>query len=988
MLIYNCYEKDNIIYLVYSKNGKLLTETAAFNPALYFPTQESKDVKYRSMQGKPLKKKLYRNCTEYTVNMYNHKNKKEEFYGDIDPKYQFIIQKFLDKKMEVEEVKIYNYDIEAFSLSTDEFMLPEEAKAPVQTITIQEYHTKKYYVFGYKDFLDHDIEVKDDDGKIIEVIPKESVIYTKCRTEVELLRKFVNFLRNKQVQVITGWNILHYDNQYIFNRLRRLGIEKEFVDSCIEYGGGVKFGYMQNLDYMEIYKKLIGENKPGFSLNEVSKDELNTSKIDIDGFRDTYRDDFQNFVKYNIQDTTLVSLLEDKLQFITLMFSMAATFRCLPEDILHVTRYWNTYIFSYALSQGIIVDATEDRPKIPYVGGYVFEPKLGLSRWSVMYDIVSSYPRAIRAHNISPETLVSYNDLPKDLYLEVNKHLFDIMFKVYEDTKDSYRTESGSVSIISGKNDNPKKFHVLALNHQFADNNGLMDRIQYPHFVLFSSTKDIKENERCKKVEQNKYFYLAKDKKDLIYAANNLFSGHDSLMVIDHTFLTLGLIEYFKMDYNRFEPFEKMIKRENFIITPNLQFFKKTKTPGILAQCVETIFFERLIAKTRSKVDDSFLLITKHFLDHNFFITKESLIEYGISKIPEDERKELISILKTKDINQVEKLRDKYQHLKTVDKVEDRSKKTAIVGVYGATANEGFRFNDIRICESITSCAQLGLRGTAQDLENKNLTNTLYGDTDSTNYSVVGFKEYETDEETHSKLIEQLVSVIEPEIEVYNQSLMNICNTRNVPIEFEREAIVKRSLFTGKKHYFWWLYEFDGKIYKDKPKYKTRGLDTRKSATPKWVSKLLESFLIKTLNDVDQKDLINYIKAAEKHFHKLSFHDIGKAQSVAKLKEYKGEMKSSLLPQYKGAITYNNWLKKNDKSKKYEEIKSGKVRWVYVKKNKYGTNAISLPDKYHPDILKEFEIDYDLQFKTVVMAMVEQVFKACNWSLDDRKRVF
>lgn len=985
-MIYNCYEKNNVINLVYTKDGKMFTESSAFTPSLYFPSNDS-NVRLKSMFGKPLKRKMYKNITEYTINLYNLKNKKEEFYGDINPIYQFIINKFLYKKIEVDDhIKIYNYDIEAFFLNTDEFSKPEEAKAPIQTITIQEYHTDKYYIFGYKDFEVKDLEIKDDDGKLIKVVPKERVVYTKFRTEVELLRNFIKFLKVKSVQVITGWNILQYDNLYVYNRLRKLGIEKDFVDECKEYHGGVTFPYMQNLDYMEIDKKLEGEPQPSHSLNYRSKTVNNVSKKEIDGFRKTYIEDFQKFVEYNIHDVTCVGLMEDTLQFITLMFSMASNFRCLPEDILHVTRYWNSYIFSYALENNIIVNASEDRPKIPYVGGYVYQPKLGLDDWGVMYDIESSYPRAIRAYNISPETIVSYHDLPDDLYNETTNHLFSIMKKVYDENKNIYRTESGSKSTIFGVNTNPKKYNVLALNNQFADNNGLPDRIQYPHFVLYETKEDVEESTRCRKIEHNKYLYLADSKSDLIQSANVKFKNHDKIVIIDHVYLTLGLIEYFKEDHNRFKSFEKGIKRENFIITPNLQFFKKTDD-ALLPTTVEKVFIERVAAKNREKFDLSIALIAKEYIDNNFYITDEKIVAYGIKQLPEAERKELIGILKTKDKTKIQEHREKYLAQKVIDSIENRSKKIAINGVYGATGNEGFRFNDIRLCESITSCAQLALRGTARYLELLNLWVTLYGDTDSVLSRLLNIKIGETDEITYNNIIKELEEHVEPAIKNYDREVTDICNLRNVSLKFEREAVVKRSLFTGKKHYFWWVYESDGKIYKDKPKYKTRGLDTRKSDTPVWVAKLLDSFLIKVINNTDSSTLIKYVKAAKKHFMGLKFADIAKSTGADKLKEYNNEMKSNLLPHYKGAITYNKWLKENDKSKKYEQIKNGKVKWCYVKENKYGTNALSLPEEYPPEILNDFQIDYEAQFEATVMGLVNQVFDSCNWSFDDRQRL-
>lgn len=55
----------------------------------------------------------------------------------------------------------------------------------------------------------------------------------------------------------------------------------------------------------------------------------------------------------------------------------------------------------------------------PLVGGFVKEPKLGLSKWVVSFDLNSLYPHLIMQYNISPETFVSKVDFPSiDFLLE------------------------------------------------------------------------------------------------------------------------------------------------------------------------------------------------------------------------------------------------------------------------------------------------------------------------------------------------------------------------------------------------------------------------------------------------------------------------------------------------------------------------------------------------------------------------------------------
>jgi len=412
-MIYNGYAEDGIITLFHTKDGKMKKEVVKFKPSLYF--ESDRDERYKSIYGKNLKRREYSDIYSYNSGIFKARSSKVKYYGDIDPLYQYIINRFNRKVIEIDDkIQIYNYDIEAFSLSTDEFMKPEESKAPVQTITINEVHNGKYYVFGYEDYEVKDLVRENKKGEKY-IIKKEDIIYEKFSSEVKLLKGFIKFLKHKNVQILTGYNILFYDNQYIFNRLKRLGIESDFVDSCKETRDGVEFGRIQSLDYQVLYKKFTQNELPKYKLDYVSEVELGFKKIDFGyggSFRKAYKGDFQKFIDYNIVDTMLVKLLEEKLKYIRLIFTMCNRFRCLPSDVLSLTKYWDTYLYAYNLERNQIVCGNTPSFKTQYIGGYVKQPVLGLSDWSTLYDIESSYPTNNRRHNISPEMIIDYDKLP------------------------------------------------------------------------------------------------------------------------------------------------------------------------------------------------------------------------------------------------------------------------------------------------------------------------------------------------------------------------------------------------------------------------------------------------------------------------------------------------------------------------------------------------------------------------------------------------
>ena len=77
------------------------------------------------------------------------------------------------------------------------------------------------------------------------------------------------------------------------------------------------------------------------------------------------------------------------------------------NDIFSQVRLWDTLIANHLMSKKICVPPREDQVKeTKYVGAYVKEPRPGLYKWVVSFDINSLYPHIIIQYNISPEKII------------------------------------------------------------------------------------------------------------------------------------------------------------------------------------------------------------------------------------------------------------------------------------------------------------------------------------------------------------------------------------------------------------------------------------------------------------------------------------------------------------------------------------------------------------------------------------------------------
>ena len=166
------------------------------------------------------------------------------------------------------------------------------------------------------------------------------------------------------------------------------------------------------LDYLDLYKWFIPTRQESYKLDYIGEIELGQNKNEnpFDTFKEFYEKDFQKFVDYNIQDVELVDALEDKLGLIDLSLTVAYESKVNYDDIFSQVRVWDTLIANHLMKKKICVPPREDQSKeTKYVGAYVKEPKPGLYKWVVSFDINSLYPHIIVQYNISPEKIIGSN---------------------------------------------------------------------------------------------------------------------------------------------------------------------------------------------------------------------------------------------------------------------------------------------------------------------------------------------------------------------------------------------------------------------------------------------------------------------------------------------------------------------------------------------------------------------------------------------------
>ena len=168
------------------------------------------------------------------------------------------------------------------------------------------------------------------------------------------------------------------------------------------------------------------------------------------------------------------------------------------------------------------------------------------------------------------------------------------------------------------------------------------------------------------------------------------------------------------------------------------------------------------------------------------------------------------------------------------------------------------------------------------------------------------------------------------------------------------------------------------------------GIEAVKSSTPEPCRNALKEALKIMMNGTEE-DVINYIEAFKTKFKTLPTEEVSFPRSVKGLAKYSSTTtiyQKSTPMHVRGALLYNNLLKKN-KLKKYETVQEGdKIKFAYLKEpNPTGDTVIAmlnaLPDEFE---LKPY-IDYEKQFSKSFLDPIIGILNVIGWEHERKTNI-
>ncbi|MDO5844401.1 MAG: DNA-directed DNA polymerase [Methanocorpusculum sp.] len=223
-------------------------------------------------------------------------------------------------------------------------------------------------------------------------------------TEKELFQGFINYIAEKDPDILSGWNFADFDAAYILKRVEVLGFKP---DVFARLSGVVDRNAMRGrviFDLLTAYKKMQGSQKESYRLDAIAEEELGEGKVRYSGsLSGLWNTDPLKMVEYNFKDVELCVGINRKNNIIEFYQEVSRYVGCPLDKTLNSSNVIDIYILRKALGR-FVLPSKGSKEGNAFEGATVFAPSKGVRENVIVLDLKSLYPMAMMTLNASPET--------------------------------------------------------------------------------------------------------------------------------------------------------------------------------------------------------------------------------------------------------------------------------------------------------------------------------------------------------------------------------------------------------------------------------------------------------------------------------------------------------------------------------------------------------------------------------------------------------
>jgi len=367
-----------------------------------------KTATYKSIYGDELRRI---NCRGSPIDIHVTKNLYQHFEGDIPYHVRYMIDNHITSGIETESelcdyrlvkpcdvktpARVCFLDIEC----SDEKGFPEPERDPIIAVTVYDNFDNKY-ISLLLNLTEKPVTIQDPPNRKTYVFQNEKA----------MLIALCDYIKQKDPDIISGWNVRDFDIDYTLKRMEVFEIKTDSISRLPPaYGDKRNKTNIRGrnvFDLLEAYKKITTASgkRESYRLDAIAEYELEEHKVHFNGrIIDLAKEDPQKLIDYNFKDVELCVGIDKKNKIIDFYRELASFVGCPLDKTLDSSSVVDIYVLRQAHDKFILPSkgfATEDK----FEGATVFDPSKGIEENVIVLDLKSLYPMCMITMNASPET--------------------------------------------------------------------------------------------------------------------------------------------------------------------------------------------------------------------------------------------------------------------------------------------------------------------------------------------------------------------------------------------------------------------------------------------------------------------------------------------------------------------------------------------------------------------------------------------------------
>ncbi len=238
--------------------------------------------------------------------------------------------------------------------------------------------------------------------------------------------------------------------------------------------------------------------------------------------------------------------------------------------------------------------------------------------------------------------------------------------------------------------------------------------------------------------------------------------------------------------------------------------------------------------------------------------------------------------------------------------------------------------------------------------------------------------------------------------ESYDDFAKNILFIKdNHRFQIKQELICLSGMWTAKKRYALYVINREGIVVDT---LDVKGLDIVRSSFPPAFKGYMKKILISILKKVPQDEIDKLILDLEDSINTISVLDISKTTSINNIVKYQSDAKDNAYysdgifsiikkgtpAHVRAALSFNDLLKYFKLENKYSPIGNGeKIKWCYLRKNKFGLNKIAYRGYDDPPEIIDFVeiyIDKYAIYEAELKTKLQNIYNAVGWHFPNKMK--